>query len=138
MSGKLIKKVFSFFPIVAILFANTGLSVYKHYCGPYLAEISFFSSTAGCEMEDMETDCESSKKKKCCQDEHDFHHLDIDLRKESFAQISFELFSIQLENKVEEEFSLQQEIQETKPGRPPPASKRLPIYKRYNRLIYYG
>jgi|GEM_PF-1185944 len=136
---QLLKKTFALISLIAVLMTNTSISVNKHFCGTYLADISLFSD-ASCEMAHGSCDDErKSKKMDCCSDKTDTHFLDIDLKSESNQNLKFKLYEldrdyalIAVSKKVTQiDFQNNQE-------RGPPLISEVPAYKKFQRLLYYG
>jgi len=56
---------------IVVLCSTLSFSVHKHFCGPFLKDISIVVPSHGCEMEtdhSHDSSCSISSKKKCCND----------------------------------------------------------------------
>jgi len=54
------------------LFSTFSFTVEKHYCGNTLVDVSVFTETQKCAMENLEIELEAITKKPCCKDTVDF------------------------------------------------------------------
>jgi hypothetical protein len=131
--------IFSLTIAFVFLLSVSGINVYKHYCGDFLAETSIYIQTNPCADEGGEDACSKGKAKSCCDDEVEFLQLDVDLVQSQNQKVDFNshnyiiefVESISLNNK--KNISLESDRK-----RAPPLISEEPIYKRLNRFTFYG
>ncbi|MFT6165902.1 MAG: hypothetical protein ACJAV5_000759 [Vicingaceae bacterium] len=135
------KKLQSFLSLLLLfgfLSSTTGINVYKHYCGDFLAEISFFVKSNPCADESGEDTCSVGKEMDCCEDESEFYQLDTQLIKQSSTYEGLELSPSQIHlfhsvltipKQREIEISLYE---------PPPLLYNNHLYQEFHQLIFYG
>jgi len=135
---KFFKGLLSVFLVVCFLSSAVGISVYKHYCGDFLAEISLYVQSNPCADEGGEDACNKGKEMDCCDDETEFYRLQLDSVKPTIVDLKIQfvpkkylvLFTpqpTQLVDQVQTGFSLKE-----KP------TEKIPIYKRLHRFTLYG
>jgi len=128
----------SFLLLFVFLGTTSGVSVYKHYCGDFLAEISIFIQSNPCSDENGEDACTVNKEMECCDDETDFYQLEIDLVKTSLNKINFSLnHGFTLLGHINK-LDTKDEIAELSYLERPPPIYRIPIYKELQRFTLYG
>jgi len=135
---KKLQSLLSLLLLFGFLSSTTGINVYKHYCGDFLAEVSFFVKSDPCADEGGEDACSAGKEMDCCEDQTEFYQLDTQLIKQSNKQEGIGLISveIQLKNSI---FSDLMVIEgEDEPDELPPPKYRNPLYKQFQRLLFYG
>jgi hypothetical protein len=66
-----------------LLFASTGLSLYKHYCGQELQEVSLLQAHTCCEDTELPADAND-----CCANETDAYRLDVDFQPANGPQLT--------------------------------------------------
>ncbi|MAY83000.1 MAG: hypothetical protein CMP59_02620 [Flavobacteriales bacterium] len=132
---KKLKSIFSILVLLSLLLSTTGISVYKHYCGDFLASLSLYSPTDGCGDED-EKGCDESKMD-CCDDETEFYQAELDLIKHEKTAFAFNFFTLPFESatKLDLYKATSSAIQINDRG--PPITKK-PLYITLSRLTYYG
>ena len=136
---KMMKQGFTFLLAFSLFFSVSGINVYKHYCGDFLANISFYISADPCSPNDMEESCSKEKEKSYCDDEFEFHHLDITLNFHKLNQVDFALSSFNLISTAT--FDVEPKIitlQSNSIRQKPPNLNTLPLYKRFKQFTFYG
>jgi hypothetical protein len=65
-----IKNIFVTCLTIVVLFSTLSLSVHKHFCGPFLKDVSVVLPSHGCGMEKdtVQDSCAGIKVKNCCND----------------------------------------------------------------------
>ncbi|MEQ8910090.1 MAG: hypothetical protein RIC95_12905 [Vicingaceae bacterium] len=132
----MMKRISSFLVALVFILSTSGISVYKHYCGEFLAETSFFHQDNPCE--DEEGDGCSMMKMDCCKDDVQFYKLQVDLQKVSPYQLEFSQFTSSILFAVfVPDFS---EFDQTNfnCGLDPPELSKPPIYQQNQQLLFYG
>jgi hypothetical protein len=135
-----LKRIFSICLLLVFFLSTSGLSVYKHYCGEFLASTSFFHKSNPCTDESGDS-CEMQKEMDCCEDEFQFIQLDLDLQKQ--APVNYDFSKVSLLGFLElPSLNLLEELESdgvVPSGHSPPLIvDKLPLYKQYQRLTYYG
>ena len=120
------------------LSSTTGINVYKHYCGEFLAEVSFFVKSNPCADESGEDTCSASKEMDCCEDETEFYQLDTQLIKQSNAYEGLELGPIQVQLIQSTLTVLEESETLISLYEPPPPRYNNPLYQQFQQLIFYG
>ncbi|MBL4709324.1 MAG: hypothetical protein JKY48_12885 [Flavobacteriales bacterium] len=121
--------------ILVLVGTTSGISIYKHYCGDFLEEISIFIQSNSCADESGEDTCSAGKEMSCCDIETEYYQLEIDLVKTTPRQISFEithqiiLFRLDQESIIVKEPSNLEDLH---------IIEGVPIYKKLKRLTLYG
>ncbi len=98
---KLIKNIFLSFLACLTFISSTGFSMYKHYCGDNLKDISLFEETESCHDQEMEnmpfegcpfhqhTGDETPEEDDCCSDEYNRIELEVQQHLDHFkAKVS--------------------------------------------------
>ena len=135
---KALKSLFTFLLLFSFLSSTLGIQVHKHYCGDFLAAISVYFQSNPCADESGEDACSKEKKMACCNDETEFYQLDVDLIKQAQQQkLSLQTPSIVLESPEIIEEAVERNRVELYLSRPPPWLK-IPLFKKFQRLTYYG
>lgn len=62
---KFLKSIFSLFLAVTVLFSSTGFTVYKHYCGDFLKDVSVFETIDNCHDEALPADYQKVMESAC-------------------------------------------------------------------------
>ena len=120
------------------LSSTTGINVYKHYCGDFLAEISFFVKSNPCADESGEDTCSAGKEMDCCEDESEFYQLDTQLIKQTSTYEDLELRPIQVQLVHSVLTVPKQRDIEISLYEPPPLIYNNPLYQEFQQLIFYG
>jgi len=132
---KLIKNIIPYVFLFSLLLSSTGISVYKHYCGDFLASFSFYTPADDCSPDGDES-CEE-KGKDCCDDETEYFTADIDLVKQEVQDFHFvpNFFLVSNVSETEEEIEelswICAELKE-------PPINGPPRYIKNSQLTYYG
>ncbi len=132
---KSLRTLFSYLIILSLLLSTGGVSVYKHYCGDFLASFSIYTPADNCSP-DEEEGCEASGMD-CCEDETEFIAADMDLIKQETQEFQlvpnfFLVTNLFEEEQVEDEFDLICFKEVHPPVHAPPA------YILHSQLTYYG
>ena len=135
---KKLQSILSLVLLLGFLSSTTGINVYKHYCGDFLAEISFFVKSNPCADENGEESCSASKETDFCEDESEFYQLDTQLIKESYGYQKIELTPFQLELVSELFIVAESASVETEIYVPPPLINKEPLYQKNQQLVFYG
>jgi hypothetical protein len=136
---KLLRSTIAISLLFAFLSSTVGIQLYKHYCGDYLAAVSLFHKSSCGEVESEEESCKMQKEKSCCEDEFHYLQLDTELANHIYQGLSFEQIAI-AKTLFNDTFDLSLFIEglEIEIHKDPPERHKLPLYKRLNRLTYYG
>ncbi len=116
-----------------VLASTTSFSVYSHFCGAFLQDISFFAPGDGCGME-MADSCDADHEKpSCCNDEHDSIKGQDDIKLSSF---DFALDIAFLPSNTKQDFSALQIYKESGTEnmvytRPPPDTPLFILYETF-------
>lgn len=136
---KILKHIISLLLALILFVSVSGVNVYKHYCGDFIREISIYIQSNPCSDEGGEDVCSMGKKASCCDDEVEYHQLDITLQQGQIQKIEFdinhqivELFA-QLPLTTKSESQLDFRIE-----RPPPDLVKIPLFKTLNQYLFYG
>ena len=135
---KRIHHFISFVLLLSFLSSSIGVSVYKHYCGDFLAAVSLYVESNPCADENGGDICSSNKATSCCDDETDYYQLDTDLVVAVSKKLQIILpFTFQrTEIKIIDEDLTSEESQFT--GNNSPTIFTIPIYKKQKQLIFYA
>ena len=135
---KKLQSLLSLILLLGFLSSTTGINVCKHYCGDFLAEISFFVKSNPCADENGEESCSADKGMDCCEDESEFYQLDTQLIKETYWYQKIQLTPVQLE--LIRSFFTITEINTvgTELYVPPPLINKEPFYQKFQQLVFYG
>lgn len=135
---KKLHSLFSLLLLFGFLSSITGVNVYKHYCGDFLADVSFFVKSNPCADEDGNDTCSADKEMDCCEDKTEFYQLETKLFKQQSSSEEFILEPLPIERIVSivppanlEETKLEKEIA-------PPPKYQNPLYQEFQQLIFYG
>lgn len=118
-----------------MLLSTTGISVYKHYCGDFLASLSFYTPAESCS--DMAEESCDIQKMDCCEDESEFYQADLDLIKNEVEQIHFSFYSLTITSFDLSPTLADSDNLKSRNYRAPP-SHGPPTYILYSSLTYYG
>jgi hypothetical protein len=117
--------------------STSGVSVYKHYCGDFLASLSIYSPGHGCGDEDTAGCDETDAAMDCCEDETEFYKAELDLVKPVKEKLAFHFFILPFEVIEKTELpKLATYTTELKDRGPP--NLKVPLYISLSRLTYYG
>ena len=135
---KVLKTFLTFSLVLAFLGSTLGVQVYKHYCGDFLAEVSLYMQTASCAVEGGEEACSKDKSTSCCDDETEFYQLTIDLIKHQQVEQNFSYFPVSV-ILIAKHFIISDDKESLLVllAKPPPIDG-IPLYKKLQRLTYYG
>lgn len=117
------------------MLSTAGVSVYKHYCGDFLASLSFYTPAESCS--DMAIEGCEMKKMDCCDDESEFYQADLDLIKKDAEQYRFSFFELKLYSSNQLASAINSNQLSQKNYRGPPTNGP-PRYLLFSRWIDYG
>jgi len=124
--------------LLGFLSSTTGINVYKHYCGDFLAEISFFVKSNPCADENGEESCSADKGMDCCEDESEFYQLDTQLIKQTNTYEDLVLTPIQVQLVHPAVTIPKEEKIEISLYEPPPLKYDNLLYNQFQQLVFYG
>ncbi len=75
---------------ILVLFSTVSFTVEKHFCGDVLVDISVFTESEKCAMEELEKELEAITKKSCCKDTVDVFEGQDELIVKTFDDLDFE------------------------------------------------
>src|SRR5690606_13221508 len=89
-------RLFSIFLCFSFFMATTGFNVYEHYCNGQLLDTSVYQAGNHCSEDHSEDSC-SMNAMDCCQDQMEFHKLDVDLKHSEWLKIVFPYLPVVLD-----------------------------------------
>lgn len=140
---KLLKSIFSIFVLLAFLLSTIGIQLNKHYCGGLLAGINLYFPAPSCSDLGEGSSCsKESMEMSCCDDEVEFHQLDLELfhstgKVEQFSKVSsFDFTPFQTDFSTLFEGNNDEGVHILE--RPPPELSSIPLFKKHHQFIFYG
>ena len=133
-----LKSLISLLLLFGFLSSVTGINVYKHYCGDFLADISFFIKSNPCADENGEDSCSVGKDVSCCEDETEFYQLDTELFKQQSSTEKYEMQPVEVELRYVLAVTQELEKKTHQELDPPPPKYQNPLYQQFQQLIFYG
>lgn len=125
--------------MLVLIGTTSGISVYKHYCGDLLEEISIFIQSNPCSDEGGEAACSAGKEMNCCDNETEYYQLEVDLVKTSQHQINFRITpQIILFGLAQNHLFFIEESKSLNYLELPPIISDIPLYKQLKQFTFYG
>lgn len=148
---KIVKHIASALLACLIFVSSTGFSMYKHYCGDNLKEISLFDEVQSCHDTELEKqqvdscpfhkhdDTETAEENNCCSDEYNRIALEdqvkqLDKNQSSIAPIHLMVKDLGYLQKV----SVETERTDKRPFLSDILTNGPPLYLRYSQFNFYG
>lgn len=135
---KIMRNIFALALSLSFFISVSGVNVYKHYCGDFLEGISIYFQTNPCGDEGGEDACSKDKAAACCDDEIEYHQLDVDLVRAQKTWLDFSLTFQLIDFGIAKELVLNTSNSINKAKRAPPNIVKIPIYKKLNRYTFYA
>ncbi len=147
---KFIKNIFLSFLACLTFISSTGFSMYKHYCGDNLKDVSLFEETVSCHDQEMEnmpfegcpfhqhSNDEAAEEDDCCSDEYnrieleDQQFLDHYTAKVSLKAVQVKILGFRSQEPIESEITCEL-FDDSKDRFYGP-----PLYVKYVRFNLYG
>lgn len=136
---KILKHIISLSLALVLFVSVSGINVYKHYCGDFLEEVSVYIQSNPCADEGGEDVCSMGKETSCCDDEIEFHQLDITLQQNQVEKIEFNVNQqiVELFTEIPSANELDLELRSESERAPPDLFKE-PLFKTLNQYLFYG
>ncbi len=135
---KRVQALLSLLLLFGFLSSTMGINVYKHFCGDLLEDVSFFVKSNPCADEGGEDACNAGKEMDCCKDQTEFYQLDVQLIKQSNNQEDFSVAPIEIELISLSLSDLEVNEQTFGFDELPPPKYNNPLYRQFQRLLFYG